>query len=104
MVLAQGSEPRSIRGPMRPRMAGSSVSVAARMKMTLSMIPRAIERNAGLLTSMTALSEISTVRPLNITALPAVSIVVPTASRTRSGSSGSDPCRAARKRMTTNSA
>ena len=44
------------------------------------MIPTAIERNAGLGTSITAVSEISTVRPLKRTALPAVSIVVATAS------------------------
>ncbi len=63
-----------------PRTAGSSVSVATSTKMTDSMIPTAIERNAGLSTSITALSEISTVTPLNSTALPAVSIVSSTAS------------------------
>ena len=39
------------------------------------MIPSAIERNAGLGTSITAVSEISTVSPEKSTALPAVSIV-----------------------------
>ena len=45
------------------------------------MIPSAIERKAGLGTSITADSEISTVRPENSTALPAVSIVTAAASR-----------------------
>ena len=49
--------------------------------MTLIMIPSAIERNAGLGTSITAESEIRTVTPENRTALPAVSIVTATASR-----------------------
>ena len=66
--------------PSRPSTAGSSVSVAASTKMTESMIPRAIERNAGLSTSMTADSEMRTVTPLNRTALPAVSMVSSTAS------------------------
>ena len=64
--------------------AGSSVSVAASTKSTLIMIPRAIERNAGLGTSITAESEISTVTPEKRTALPAVSIVTATASRASS--------------------
>ena len=51
------------------------------MKATDSMIPSAIERNAGLGTSITADNEISTVAPENSTALPAVSIVAATASR-----------------------
>ena len=51
------------------------------MKATESMIPSAIDRNAGLGTSITAESEISTVTPENSTALPAVSIVTATASR-----------------------
>jgi hypothetical protein len=50
------------------------------MKTTESMMPRLIERNAGLGTSNTALSEMSTVRPLKRTALPAVSIVTAAAS------------------------
>ncbi len=50
------------------------------MKTTATMIPSAIERNAGLGTSITADSEISTVTPLNRTALPAVSIATPAAS------------------------
>ena len=45
------------------------------------MIPRLIERKAGLGTSITADSEISTVTPEKSTALPAVSIVTATASR-----------------------
>ena len=68
--------------PSLPSTAGSRVSVAARMKATESMMPSAIERNAGLGTSMTAESEIRTVTPENRTALPAVSIVSPTASST----------------------
>ena len=51
------------------------------MKATESMIPSAIERNAGLGTSITAESEMSTVTPEKSTALPAVSIVTATASR-----------------------
>ena len=51
--------------------------------MTASMIPRLVERNAGLGTSITALSEISTVTPENRTALPAVSIVTAVASAAR---------------------
>jgi len=70
------------------------------MKTTLIMIPSAIERNAGLGTSITAESEISTVAPEKRTALPAVSIVTATASRTGSF----DPKNAARKRCTMNRA
>ena len=81
-------------GPSLASTAGSSVSVAARMKTTDSMIPRLIERNAGLGTSITALSEISTVRPLNSTALPAVSIVTAAASSAPSP----EPKNAPRKR------
>ena len=55
--------------------------MAASTKTTLIMIPSAIERNAGLGTSITAESEISTVAPEKSTALPAVSIVTATASR-----------------------
>ena len=63
--------------------AGSRVRVAASTKTTESMIPTAIERNAGDGTSITAESEISTVAPENSTALPAVSIVSATASSER---------------------
>ena len=42
-----GSESLSTRGPSLASTAGSSVSVAARMKTTESMIPSAIDRNAG---------------------------------------------------------
>ena len=68
--------------------------------MTESMIPSAIERNAGLGTSITAVSEMSTVTPLKRTALPAVSIVSATACSTGS----LEPKSAPRKRMTMNSA
>ena len=44
------------------------------------MMPRDVERKAGLGTSITAESETSTVSPEKRTALPAVSIVVATAS------------------------
>lgn len=50
--------------------AGSNVIVAASTKTTDSMMPRLIDLNAGLGTSMTALSETSTVAPENRTALP----------------------------------
>ena len=50
------------------------------MKATEIMIPSAIERNAGLGTSITADSEIRTVIPEKRTALPAVSMVSATAS------------------------
>ena len=68
--------------------------------MTLIMIPSAIERNAGLGTSITAESEIRTVAPENKTALPAVSIVTATASR----ASRLEPKKAPRKRWTRKSA
>ena len=58
------------------------------------MIPSAIDLKAGLGTSITADSEISTVMPLNRTALPAVSIVTAAAST----GSRSAPKRAPRKR------
>ena len=74
--------------------AGSNVSVAASTNATASMIPRLIERNAGLGTSITALNEISTVRPLNSTAFPAVSIVTAVASTAESF----EPKNAPRKR------
>ena len=75
-----GSASRSTRSPSRASTAGSSVSVAASTNTTESMIPSAIERNAGLGTSITAESEISTVTPEKSTALPAVSIVTAVAS------------------------
>ncbi len=64
------------------------------MKTTEIMIPSAIERNAGEGTSITAVSEISTVMPLKSTALPAVSIVSATACST----GRSEPNSAPRKR------
>ena len=76
----QRSARRSTRLPSPPSTAGSSVSVAASTNTTATMIPSAIDRNAGLGTSITADSEISTVTPLNSTALPAVSIATPAAS------------------------
>jgi hypothetical protein len=64
------------------------------------MIPSAIERKAGLGTSITAESETSTVNPEKRMALPAVSMVTATASRT----SSFEPKRAPRKRWTMKSA
>ena len=87
-------------GPSLARVAGRSVSEAARMKTTASMIPSAIERKAGLGTSITAESEISTVAPEKRTALPAVSMVTATAST----GSRWEPKRAPRKRLTMKSA
>ena len=43
-------------------------------------MPRLVDRNAGLGTSSTALSETSTVRPEKTTAFPAVSMVAAVAS------------------------
>ncbi len=70
------------------------------MNATEIMMPRAIERNAGLGTSITAEREIRTVIPEKSTALPAVSIVSPTASTGGRLEPNSD----ARKRTTMNSA
>ena len=67
-------------GPEFASTAGSRVSVAASTNTTASMIPRLMERKAGLGTSITALREISTVTPEKSTALPAVSMVWATAS------------------------
>ena len=64
------------------------------------MIPSAIERNAGLGTSITAESEISTVRPEKSTALPAVSMATAAASHRRQP----EPKSAARNRTTMKSA
>ena len=64
------------------------------------MIPRLMERKAGLGTSITALSEMSTVSPEKNTALPAVSIVTAAASSAETP----EPKNAPRKRITTNSA
>ncbi len=63
-------------------------------------MPRLVLRKAGLGTSITAVSEISTVAPLNRTALPAVSMVTAVASR----ASSFEPKKAPRKRITMNSA
>ncbi len=97
---AQGSASLSTRGPSLASTAGSRVSVAASTKMTASMMPRLIERNAGLGTSITAVSEMRTVSPENRTAFPAVSIVTAVAASALS----SEPKKAARKRITMNSA
>ena len=70
------------------------------MKATEIMIPSAIERKAGLGTSITADSEIRTVIPEKSTALPAVSMVSATASTTGRRA----PKRAPRKRTTMNNA
>ena len=64
------------------------------MNTTETMMPRAIERNAGEGTSITAVSAMSTVTPLKRTALPAVSIVSATACSIGSR----DPNNAPRKR------
>ena len=58
--------------------------------MTLIMIPSAIERNAGLGTSITAESEIRTVAPENRTAFPAVSIAIVTAEAASAGAPNVD--------------
>ena len=93
-MCAQGRLSPSTLGPSFASTAGSSVSDAASTKITANMIPSAIDRKAGLGTSITAESEISTVRPLNSTALPAVSIVTAVAST----ASRPSPKNAARKR------
>ena len=64
------------------------------------MIPSAIDRNAGLGTSITADNETRTVTPEKSTAFPAVSIVTATASRADSF----EPKKAPRNRCTTKSA
>ena len=64
------------------------------------MIPIATERKAGLGTSRTAARETITVRPEKRTALPAVSIVLATAS----AGSSRWPKSALRNRITTNRA
>ena len=99
-LCAHGRANLSTLGPSLASTAGSRVSVAARMNATEIMIPSAIERNAGLGTSITADSEIRTVIPEKRTALPAVSMVSPTASTT----GRLEPKRAPRKRTTMNSA
>ena len=68
----EACRPRARASPA-PRAAASASRRGRRS--TASMIPRLIERKAGLGTSITALSEISTVTPEKSTALPAVSIV-----------------------------
>ena len=70
------------------------MSAAASTKTTDSMMPRLVDRNAGLGTSITAVKEISTVTPEKSTARPAVSIVAATASSADS----CDPRKAPRKR------
>ena len=74
--------------------------MAASTNSTASMIPRLMLRKAGLGTSITAVSEIITVRPLNRTALPAVSIVTAVARR----ASRPEPNSAPRNRYTMNRA
>ena len=92
------SRSASTRCPSFASTAGRSVSVAASTKATLSMIPSAVDRNAGLGTSRTADNDTRTVIAENSTACPAVSIVTTTASRTPSRESD------ARKRWTMKSA
>ena len=76
--------------------------MAARTATTASMIPKAIERKAGLGTIRMAASEARTVSALKATALPAVSIVSATEATMASRSPGSAPrrLRAERNRMT----
>ena len=97
---AHGSESLSTLGPSFASTAGSSVSVAASTNRTASMIPRLIDRNAGLGTSITADNEMRTVTPENRTALPAVSIVTAVAS----SAERCEPKNAPRKRCTMNRA
>ena len=80
--------------------------MAANTATTESMMPKAIERKAGLGTIMMAASDASTVSALNATALPAVSTVSATDATiaSRSPGSASRRLRAARKRMTKKSA
>ena len=88
-----------MREPSVANTAGSSVSDAASTNPTASRIPTTLVRNGWLGTRITADSDASTARPLTSTALPALSIVSPTAS------SGLSPVRSAsRKRTTTNRA
>ena len=76
--------------------------MAASTATTDSMMPKAIDRKAGLGTIMMAARDASTVSALNATALPAVSTVSATDATIASRSPGSAPrrLRAARKRMT----
>ncbi len=97
---AQGSASLSTRVPSLASTAGNRVRVAARTKPTETMIPSATERKAGLGTSRTAARETITVRPEKRTALPAVSIVLATAS----AGSRPWPKSAPRNRITTNRA
>jgi hypothetical protein len=82
--------------------AGSKVKVAASTATTASMIPKAIDRKAGLGTMRMAAREASTVKALKATALPAVSTVSATEATMASWSPGSAPrrSRAERNRMT----
>ena len=76
--------------------------MAASTAITESMIPKAIDRKAGLGTIRMAASDASTVSALNATALPAVSTVSATEATMASWSPGLAPrrSRAERKRMT----
>ena len=80
--------------------------MAASTATTDSMMPKAIDRNAGLGTIRMAASEARTVRALNATALPAVSTVSATEATMASRSPGSAlrRSRADRNRMTRNRA
>ena len=88
--LGMRMRPALILVPSRPSTAGSRVRVAASTATTDSMMPRAMERNAGLGTSKMAARDPSTVRALKATALPAVSTVSATAATTPASSPGSD--------------
>ena len=80
--------------------------MAARTATTESMMPSAMDRNAGEGTSRMAAREASTVTAEKATALPAVATVSATASTAAARSPGAAPrrCRAARKRTTRNRA
>ena len=80
--------------------------MAASTATTESMIPSAMDRNAGLGTSRMAAREARTVSAEKAMALPAVAIVSATDATTASRSPGAAPRRrkAARKRTTRNSA
>ena len=80
--------------------------MAASTAITDSMMPKAMDRKAGLGTMRMAASDARTVNALKATALPAVSTVSATDATTASRSPGSAPRRssAERNRMTRKSA
>ena len=89
---------QSTRGPMPPRIAGSSVRTTATLTSGMSMPPRPIERRNGTGTTSSATRLMATVTPLARTAWPAVRTAVTTAVWL------SWPCaRSSRQRETTSS-